>query len=350
VIYMQVALETARRMCQAVFTRIETPEHIARVAIEALIEANLRGIDSHGIQLLPLYLDLADKGRLHAGIEPEVVVETAASAVLDAHQGDGFYASMEATQRAVDKAQVCGLAAVVVRQNNHNGAISHYAIHAARNGLIGLAATACAPRVTPFGGQQGLHGTNPIAYGIPAGTADPIVFDFSTGYSAAKLKARAAQTGGRLPADSVLDPAGRPSTDLEDLATGWILPVAGPIGYGLGLLVDALCCGLADSPIGQQIPPLSRTDLPYHGTFFILALDPAVFGGAEAFAQRVQTLLEQIGASEPLDPEQPVRFPGQRGWELRQQRLRQGIPLADQAWEQLLEALAERGVTAADWA
>jgi len=346
---MQVTLETARRLCRAVFRRIEAPEHIAQVAIEGLIEADLRGIDSHGIQLLPLYLDLVDGGRLHASREPEIVVETPASAVLDAHQGDGFYASMEATRRAIDKARGSGLAAAVVRQNNHNGAISHYAIQAARQGLIGLAATACAPRVTPFAGKRGLHGTNPIAYGIPAGAGDPIVFDFSTGFSAAKLKAQALRAGGQLPVDAVLDSDGRPSTELEDLTSGWILPVAGPIGYGFGLLVDALCCGLADSPIGQQIPPLSRTDLPYHGTFFIMALDPAVFGGSEAFARRVQSLLEQIGAIEVLDPDQPVRFPGQRGWEERRQRWRQGIPIADTAWEQLLQALAERGVATAAW-
>ncbi len=336
-------------MCRAVFARMGTPEHIARVAIEALIEASLRGIDSHGIQLLPLYLDLVDGGRVCPAAEPEVVAQTPSSTVLDACLGDGFYASMKATQHTVEKARTCGMAAAVVRRNNHNGAISHYAIHAARHGLIGIAATACAPRVTPHGGRQGLHGTNPMAYALPTGSDHPLVFDFSTGHSGAKLKARAQELGGRLPAGHVLDPAGQPSTDLEDLTAGWILPVAGPIGYGLGLLVNALCCGLADGPIGQQIPPVTRKEGPYHGSFFILALDPATFGGTGAFTSRLQALQQQISTIEPLDPARSVRCPGQRGWGLRQQRLHTGIPLADAAWERLLETLEERGVSARDW-
>ena len=341
---MQVSVEMARQLCRTVYAKMGAPEHIARVATEALVEANLRGIDSHGIQLLPLYLDSVKADRIVAAAEPEVVVETPMTAVLDARQGDGFYASMVAARRAVDKARAHGLAAVVARSNNHNGAISHYAIHAARSGLIGIAATACAPRVPPYGGKSGLHGTNPIAYAVPADDADPMVFDFSTGYSGAKLKAQA-QLQGQLPEGYVLNAAGQPSTDQADLTNGWILPVAGPIGYGFGLLIDVLCCGLADSPIGQQMPPVTHRSGPYHGTFFALALDPDAFGGSAAFTGRVQELMRQIRSIEPLDPERPVRWPGQRGWELRQQRLRDGIPLADADWEQLLADLRARDVS-----
>jgi LDH2 family malate/lactate/ureidoglycolate dehydrogenase len=343
---MRIPVDVARRICRAVFASLPTPEHIADVVTEALVEADLRGIDSHGIRLLPLYADRAANGQLIPSAEPATVRETATTTVLDARQGVGHYASTVTMGHACDKANRHGLGAAVVRQNNHNGALSHFAIQAARRGLIGIAATACAPRVTPYGGKTGLHGTNPIAYAVPRGEADPMVFDFSTGYSAAKLKA-AADRGEPLPAGRFLNAAGEPSTDLEDLATGWILPVAGPIGFGLGLLVDVLTCALADSPIGRQIPDVKNTSGPYHGCFFSLAIDPGAFSGPAPFSGRVEALLEQVRATEPADPGQPVRSPGQRGWEIRRQRLRDGIPMDEAVWNKLLAELDDRGIDVA---
>ena len=341
---MKISVDAATRLCHTVFAEMDTPEHILAVTTEALIEADLRGIASHGIRLLPLYLDLKAGERIVPEVEPEVVFDTPTTTVFDARMGMGHYASMVATERVIDRAQSHGMAAAVVRCNNHNGAISHFAIRAARSDLIGLAATSCAPRVTPYGGKTGVHGTNPIAYAVPVGQADPLVFDFSTGYSGAKLKAEADRLG-YLPEGYVLSAAGQPSTDPEDLFNGLILPVAGPIGYGLGLLVDALCGGLADSPIGQQVPPVTVRTGPYHGTFFVMALAPAAFGGSEAFAHRLEALVEQIDACEPLDSDQPVRWPGQRGWELRRQRLADGIPIDDADWERLLADLKDRDVS-----
>jgi LDH2 family malate/lactate/ureidoglycolate dehydrogenase len=334
-----VSVADARDLAKRVFQSLNMPPHIADAATEALVEADLRGINSHGIRLLPLYLERAANGQLIPDAEPETIHETDTTAVLDACQGMGHYASTVTMRRACEKASRRGLGAAVVRRNNHNGAISHYAISAARRGMIGVACTACAPRVAPHGGKSGLHGTNPIAYAIPRRDDDPIVFDFSTGYSAAKLKA-AADRGESLPAGRFLNAAGKPSTDPADLMTGWILPVAGPIGYGLGLLVDVLTGALADSPIGRQIPDVKNASGPYHGCFFALALDPAAFSGAASFYERVETLIEQIRATEPADPEQPVRWPGQRGWEIRKQRLRDGIPMEKAVWNRLIERTA----------
>ena len=337
---MKVSVQLARRLCRAVFVEtMHIPAKTAEVATDVLVDANLRGIDSHGIQVLPYYTKRWSAGQIVANSTPVIVSETPATAVIDARQGMGHYASLFAVDAAIDRARKHGMGAAVVRNSTHNGAISHYTIHAARQGMIGISATACAPRVTPHGGTEGLHGTNPISYALPRQNSDPIVFDFSTGHSVAKLKEHA-EHNGVLPEGRVLNVAGQPTTDPSALINGWILPVAGPIGFALALLVDGLTGGLADTSIGRQLPQISETSKPYDGSFFTMAISPDAFGGAGAFTVRINELVRQLESHTPQDPSNPVRWPGQRGWALRRQRLLDGIPISTTRWKTLIDDLS----------
>ena len=341
---MQVSVASARRLCQAVFgDTLLCPTEVADAAVEALVEANLRGIDSHGLQVLPYYLQKWSAGQIVADAELEVVQESPATVLFDGHHGVGHYVSHCVMESAITRARELGIAAGVARNSTHNGALSHYTIQAARAGMIGIAGTACAPHVAPHGGTQGLHGTNPLSYALPRDGTDPFVFDCSTGHSAAKLKAHAEREG-VLPAGRLVDAQGCPTTDPSDLKGGWILPVAGHIGYGLGLLVDGLTCALTGSPIGRQLPLAHDTSGPYYGSFFALAISPQAFAGLDAFSGQINELAAQIESHPPQDPEDPVRWPGQRGWEVRKRRLQEGIPLADPMWETLMNDLNAYGV------
>jgi LDH2 family malate/lactate/ureidoglycolate dehydrogenase len=342
---MLVEVERAYQLCRAVFVEsLHAPAQIADVAGDVLVEANLRGIDSHGIGLLPYYLDKAAVGQIVPQAEPVLIHEAAATAVFDAQQALGHYSSLLAMDAAIARARKLGLGAAVVRNGTHNGAISHYTIHAARHGMIGVAGTACAPHVAPHGGTRGLHGTNPISYAFPRETNDPVVFDLSTGYSHAKLNDHAEREGS-LPAGRVLDSNGNPTTDAAKLKDGWMLPVGGHVGFGLGLLVDGLAAGLSDSPIGRQLPLAHDTSGPYCGSFFALAISPHAFGGASEFESRISNLIAQIESHPPQDANQPVRWPGQRGWEVRRHRQQHGIPIEDSQWQNLVSELDAHGVT-----
>jgi len=344
-----VSVALAQKLCQAVFVdTMNTPPHIADVVIDALIEANLRGIDSHGIRVLPHYLEKWSVGQIVPGSEPAVVKETKTTAMLDAGQGLGHYASFVTMNKAISSAREHGLGSAVVRQSTHNGAISHYTIQAAHRGMIGIAATACAPHVAPYGGTTGVHGTNPISYAFPREQDDPLVFDFSTGHSGAKMKNHAEREG-LLPENRVINAAGRPTTNPAELKDGWILPVAGHVGYGFGLLVDGLTAGLADSPIGRQMPLASETSGPYYGSFFALAICPDAFGGSGPFEERFGYLIHQLESNQPQDPAKPVRWPGQRGWQFRKQRLREGIPIPKAQWDSLIERLSAHRVDVGEW-
>jgi len=342
----RIPVDEARRLCEAVFGEtMGAPREVTAAATDVLVDADLRGIASHGIAVLPYYLDKWQQGQIVPDAQPELVSETATTRVFAGHRAIGHYTSRRAMDTAIEKARSAGLGSAVVRNSTHNGAISAYTIQAARAGLLGIAATACAPHVAPPGGQHGLHGTNPFSYALPRPDADPLVFDLSTGHSSAKLKDKA-DADGRLPEGTALDALGNPTTDPDDLKDGWILPVAGHVGYGLALLVDGLTAALADSPIGREIPLVHETDGPYHGSFFCLAIDPEAFGGTAAFSARMESLVSQIEEHPARDPADPVRWPGQRGWALAVENRRLGIPFDADRWDGLLEELRRFGVPA----
>lgn len=316
--------------------RMGAPRHIAEATTSALIYASLRGIESHGIGLLPGYLAHWEKGRIVPNAEPRKLTETTTTVLLDANQTLGHYASLKAADNAIEKARNAGVGTAVIRNSNHNGAIGFYANRIAEKKMLGIVASACAPHVAPHGGTKGIHGTNPISYAIPRKSESSIVFDFATGYSAAKTR-KIANTTGHLPKGFMVNEKGRPTTDPKDIETGWILPAAGSIGYGLGILVDALTAGLADSPIGQEVPLVSNVKDPYCGTFSAIALSPDAFGGWGGFSSRIETLVDQIRRIPPQDPNYPVRLPGERGWEERKLRIDKGIPIEEEELKNLRE-------------
>ena len=341
---MLISVADARLLCRRVFAEtLGASEAAVLAATDVLVDADLRGISSHGILVLPYYVDKWRQGQIVAAAEPEVLSSTVTTTRYDAHQAIGHHASRLAMESAIDRARESGLGAAVVGNSTHNGAISYYAIAAARAGLIGIAATACAPHVAPHGGRVGLHGTNPISYALPRDGHDPVVFDLSTGYSSAKIKDTLDEDG-RIAAGQALDADGEPTTDPADLADGWILPVAGHVGFGLGLLVDGLAAALSDNPIAREVPLVHETDGPYYGSFFCLAISPDAFAGAEAFSSRIESLVGQIESAPPRDPDRPVRWPGQRGWKLARQRAIGGIPFTAERIRGLVAELAELGV------
>ena len=316
--------------------RMGAPLHIAEATTSALIYASLRGVESHGIGLLSGYVKQWEQGRIVPDAEPKELKETKTTILLDAHQTLGHYASLKAADNAVEKAQNTGVGTAVIRNSNHNGAIGFYANRIAEKKMLGIVVSACAPHVAPYGGTKGIHGTNPISYAIPRKTGNSIVFDFSTGYSAAKTR-KIANTTGHLPKGFMVNKEGKPTTAPKDIETGWILPTAGSIGYGLGILVDALTAGLADSSIGQEVPLVSNVRDPYCGTFSAIALSPDAFGGWGGFSSRIETLVEQIRSIPPQDPNHPVRLPGERGWEEQKIRSEKGIPIEEEELKNLRE-------------
>ena len=176
-----------------------------------MMYASLRGVDSHGITLLPIYVESIRAGQTIPGRSWNIRQQGPASALCDGQCGFGPGLALKAVELALDKAQVAGLGAVSLADGNYVGALGFYVARAAAAGFLGIAAANATPRVVPFGGRDALHGTNPIAYAVPAKGEEPLVFDAATGHSAARVNQALAE-GRPLDDGIALDKNGNATT------------------------------------------------------------------------------------------------------------------------------------------
>lgn len=334
----------ARTLCEDVLGQLDVPDDEATLTAQTLVEASLRGVDSHGVTLLAVFAERIRSGQIHPGRVPFVRREGPCTAWMDGQHGLGPPLATAAMALAAHKAARTGLGAVSLRDGNYVGALATYVETPARDGFVALAMANATPRVAPHGGREGLHGTNPVAWAAPAAKGEPpLVFDAATAHAAARI-GQAADEGRPIPEGMALDASGQPTTDPVAAGSGTLLPVGGALGYGLGLLVDVLTGGLAAAPMGRDVPPVSALDGPYGCSFFALVIDPRQFGGAAAMAAGVSGLRESARNIAPAEGVEAVRAPGDRARQTRQERLTRGIPFTRRGWLALLERLAAMGL------
>jgi uncharacterized oxidoreductase len=302
-------------------------EHAQCVAA-ALVESDLRGHEGHGVQRVPQYLEEIRQGRIVPDAVPELRQETPATAVVDGHWSFGAVAGTYALDIARSKAERGGVAAVTLRRGGHLGRLGGYVERAAESGFIGMA-VANFGRATcpPFGGLAPRFGTNPWAFAVPAATFPPVVLDFATTAVAWGRLHLAQQTGERLPEGWVTDLQGQPLTDPSQLEQGWMfVPFGGHKGSGLMLLADILGGALS----GHGCPSLPEGQ-PANGALF-LVLDPHCFQPREEFLQTMDRLFRAVKETPPAPGFEEVLLPGERGWRLKEQRLREGLWVPEEVW------------------
>ena len=345
---LKIEAEKARTFCLDVLDQVGVPTAAAQVCAESLIDASLRGVDSHGVALLTTYVERIHSGQIKPGGQWIIRRESPTTALCDGRHGLGPPLACDAVDLAVEKAQNYGLGAVSLFDSNYLGALSFYVRRIAERGAIGLCTANATPRVAPFGGRQGLHGTNPIAYAAPTQTGEPLVFDTATGHAAARIH-QALDEGRPLNEGVALDAQGEATTDPQTALQGWLLPVGGTIGYGLGLLADLLSGGLTGGPCGKDVPPVTDMTGPYGCGFFALAIDPECFGGRDVFAERCSFLVDSARAVPPAAGFDQVRVPGDRAGAEQEHRLSTGIPFAARRWQAILDRLAACDVDVEGW-
>lgn len=345
---MFLSAERLRVFCLAALQQVGVVGAEAACYAESLLHANLRGVDSHGVAMLPDAIMRIRSGQIRPGQALRVVKEGPVSALVDGGHGVGPLLATAAMALARDKARQSGLGAVSLIDGNYAGGLAFYVEPIAREGLLALCMANATPRVAPAGGSEGLHGTNPLAYAAPVAGEEPLVFDAATGHSAAKVIQ--AQDEGRVLAEGVLlDQAGRPTVDPADLVGGTLLPVGGVLGYGLGLLVDLLAGGLGGGACGRDVPAASEIDGPYGCGFFAVVIDPQHFAGMDVFAERGAFLAGSARGVRPARAGDEVRAPGDRARAERARRSVQGIPFGAKGWELLLDRLAACDIEMGRW-
>lgn len=333
--------EPLRAFTTAVLEAVGTPADIAGEVSGHLVGANLAGHDSHGVQRLPWYVESALRGTLDVQARPEIVEERGACAVFDAHRGFGHYAAKVVINWTLDHAPRCGLASAAIRRCGHIGRVGEYAEAAVARGLLAMVTVGNAgpaSRLTPpFGGRTTFLGTNPWAFGVPAGPL-PYIYDAATTTIAEGKVQLARARGARLRPDCVTDKEGRPTTSPDDLYEGGsMVPlgagVAGHKGYGLGL-ASALFGALSEAAPGEDPGEGSL------GGVWMLALDPAAFGDSGAYRARAERNLAAAKEVPPAPGFSEVLVPGEPEAQSRRRRSA-GIPVPAATFNALSE-LAER--------
>ena len=305
------------------------------VIVRMLLWADLRGIDSHGIALLPLYDEFRRAGKLTLNPEIKLVRETPATGLIDGGGGLGHYPSFKAMKLAMEKCAASGVGCVAVRNSNHYGAAGAYAMLAAERGFIGLSTTSVwRPTVVPTFGAEPVFGTNPIAFAAPAGRHPPFCLDMATSTVAlGKIKLAALQSKAINPGWAV-DARGNPVSNAADaLKHGYMTPLGGSPemsshkGYGLAAMVEILSTVLPGAFFAttrsQRHPEADRHNVGH----FFLALNPQAFRGEGEFEDDLDDLIDALRATKRIDEAQPVLVPGDPEQACHAERSRNGIPV-----------------------
>ena len=304
---------------------------------EILVEADLLGHTTHGLQLAPAYLADLASGVMTATGQPAVLADRRACITWDGRRLPGVWLTAKAVDLAVERATECGVATVVIRNGHHIGCLAAFLQRATDRGMMVVIASSdpsvCS--VAPFGGRTAVFTPDPFAVGIPT-DADPILIDISASITTNGLANRLRREGKCFPGMWALDASGTPTDDPEQLYTdppGTLLPLGGTDhghkGYGLALMVEALTQGLggfgrADKPTG------------WGASVFVQVTDPAAFGGAEEFRRQTGWLADTCRKVSPVPGVEAVRLPGERGLAHKRGALIEGVEL----YPGILEALA----------
>ena len=337
----RIAADALRDFATAIFRAAGVGEEDAGSWAETLVWANLRGVDSHGVLRIPRYLELIGTGAINPRPRMAMRMQAGAIGLLDADQAPGPVAMNRAMDEAIAIARRLHLGWVVARDITHAGAVGHFALRAAEQGLAGLVMTASGPLMAWPGSAGAVVSTNPLAIAIPAGARPPLLLDMSTAAVALGKVMAAKDAGTPIPEGWGVDARGQSTTDPAAVAT--LLPMAGPKGAGLSLMIECLASLAAGNPlIAPALAGQGSKDGPRMNGLAI-ALDIAAFGEPAAFTAEVDALAAAVAAV-PATGGAPVLLPGDRGGAVMTKRSVEGIALPAGTWNRLAKEAAALGV------
>jgi LDH2 family malate/lactate/ureidoglycolate dehydrogenase len=321
----------------------------ARTVAGALVDGDLRGIPSHGLMLLPMYVDRLRAGSVSTADRAEVVTDVGAVAVLDAGHALGQLTGDQAMALAVAKAREHGVGVVTVRHAFHFGGAFRYAEQATAAGCLGIAAANTRPLMPAPGGATRVVGNNPVAIGVPRRGASPLLLDMALS-EAALGKIRLAQAEGRtIPPTWATDASGVPTTDPGAAIAGMLLPMAGPKGYGLALMVDVLTGVLSGGAFGNRVQGMyADVAVPNDCAHFFLALDVTAFGDVAVFDEAIAALVAQVTEGPTAPGVERLWLPGQREAEAAAAARAHGVGIDESVLDGLRKTAALVGVTLPD--
>lgn len=315
------------RFVRGVLINAGVTDQVATETAEGLVMASVRGVDSHGIRLLPHYIDELEAGRINP--DPEFDFEQTASAVgkFDADHTYGISAGIRAMQHAIDMAADAGAGHVSVRQSTHNGMMAYFGLEAAKNDMIGIATTHTSANTRPPNGVRPFFGSNPICVAAPMKDEDPFCYDAATSAITFNEVRKHQDAGDKLPRNVAADEQGRPTRDPNEAVQ--LLPLGGYKGFGLSMVVEVFNGLLSGMDVGRDVSEMYGEDISNRRNLghYYAAFDIDAFVDSNEFKQRLQELAERIRNEPRRDGDTPNYVPGDPEKEAKKVREAQGIPV-----------------------
>ncbi len=321
------------------------PEDDAALTADSLVAANLRAVDSHGVQLIPPYIAQIRAGNFDPLTKGTVVSEEAACMVFDAQNGVGQVTANVCCQHAIRMAKQYGMASVTAREANHFGAAAYWAQIMSREGLMGLVFCNATPLVAPWQGRDARFGTNPICVSLPTGSEELWLLDMATTTVAMNriYKAQASRES-EIPAGWALNAEGEPTTDTAEAVKGSPMPLGGHKGSGLAFFIEILCSVLSGGAMSTQVGGLRVMDRPIRTSQFFMAIDVARFMPLDEFTDRMRFLVNLVKASQAAKGYDEVMVAGDPEWRAEADRKVNGIPVSQGIWQSLIDLGKDLGV------
>ena len=349
----RVEAEALQKLATDLLVAANVPHEDAQITAWALVLADLRGVESHGVARLGnYYVDRVRAGVINPRPNVRTVHEGPSVIVLDADNGLGQPVAYRAMERCIAKAKEHGVACVAVRNSNHFGAAGVYAMQALQHDMIGLALTNSQPLVIPTYGRKRILGTNPIAFAAPAGKERPFVLDMATSVVPIGKVEVWRRRGELVPLGWGADAEGLPTTSPEAIIRGGgLFPLGGAAetagykGYGLAAMVDILCGVLSGAAfLTGVLPPSTTQERPSDVGHFLAALDVGAFRPIDEFKQDMDRFIRELKESPKAAGQERILIAGEKEFEAEEERRRHGIPLDSKVEEELKRLCQELAV------
>ena len=295
------------------------------------MEADLRGIDTHGLNRLPSYLKRVRNGVLSATATPTITQVTPCVAQIDAHNAFGFVAAHIGMDFAISMAKTMGIGMVSIKHSNHFGMSAWIVQQAIDADMMSLVFTNSSPAMPTWGGREKMLGVSPIACGAPAGKEPPFILDMAPSVAARGKVYKALRRGEKIPEGWALDKDGRPTQEpKEALDGGVMLPMGGPKGSGLAVMMDVFSGVLSGSAFAGEVTgpydPSKKGDVGH----FLVAIKPDLFMGLDEFKERMDYLYKRTVSCEKMEGVDRIYFPGEIEQLTRVKRLKDGIEYVEE--------------------
>ena len=320
-----VEWKTLQDFTARVFEKVGMPPQDAAKEAEVLVWANLRGVDSHGVQRVTEYVNRVDSGHMNPRPDIRVEKETAATLLIEADHAFGPVVTVFAMEKVIAKAREAGIGWALIRNTTHQGAMAYYSEMAAAENMVGIAVVCNPPNTAPPGARAaGVH-NSPLALAVPGKKRRHISLDMATSVAAAGKVSVAIDKGIPIPDDWALDKEGRPTTDPTKAAL--MRPAGGYKGYGMALLFECMSSLMVANPL--LIPALLGRPPALPGTqnSFIGAIDISAFTDVEEYRENVDLLVEGIKGLPRVEGTDEIMVPGEPEDRVYEDRVKNGIPL-----------------------